>query len=315
MRALFALFSIFTLVSGGSYLLSTVKVGCSIPVYYSIGKIDDRFNISREEATTALGEAESTWEKTLGRDDLFVYKDGASLKVNFIYDERQQQAEATERARDDLETRNEANLILTELHRQLVEEYHTSEEIYETRRTAYEKSLAEYNAVVERYNNEGGAPPEEYESLERRRAELDTERDEINLLGDKLNDLADRINEISEKGNALISEYNQRVHQFNDTHVSGDEYTQGDYRSREINVYSFMDRSELILVLAHEFGHSLAIDHVENPTSVMYYLMGGQSNPPKLSVEDKAAFTLACEQGFLTKLLTGPKLLYNKLIN
>ncbi len=315
MKALYAFLLVFTLVTGGSYILGSIGVGCSLPIYYSIGQIDERFDITREAALLALTEAETVWEKPLNRDDLFVYKDDASLKINFVYDERQQQAEATERARDDLETRGEANIVLTELHRQLVEEYRTNEESYEQKRIAYEKDLAEYNAKVERYNSQGGAPPDEYESLERERKELDNEINQINSLGDDLNELAERINEISEKGNELIGEYNRKVHQFNDTYVTNEEYTQGDYRVREINVYSFLDRRELVLVLAHEFGHSLAIDHVENPASVMYYLMGGQTTPPNLTAEDIVAFKMSCEQGFGEKLLSLPKLLYNSVIN
>lgn len=315
MRALYAFLLIFTLIGGGSYFFGNVSIGCTLPIYYSIGQIDERFDITREEALASLAEAEAVWEKPFNRDDLFIYKDNASLEINFIYDERQQQAEATERARDDLETRGEANIVLTELHRQLVEEYRINEEVYENKRLAYEKALSEYNAEVERYNSQGGAPPDAYESLERKRAELDDEIDQINSLGDDLNELAERINEVGEKGNELISEYNRKVHQFNDTYVTNEEYTQGDYRMREINVYSFLDRRELVLVLAHEFGHSLAIDHVENPASVMYYLMGGQTTPPNLTAEDIAAFNMSCELGVVGKLLSLPKLLYNSVIN
>lgn len=309
------MFSVCAVAAFGSYFFTNANLGCTLPVYYSVGQIDERFNITREEALATLTEAETVWEKPLGRDNLFIYREDSTLKVNFVYDERQRQAEASERARDDLETRGEANIVLTELHRQLVEEYRVNEENYEQKRVAYEKSLSEYNAKVESYNAAGGAPPDEYEALEKERAELDDERDEINNLGEKLNGLAERINKISEKGNELISEYNHKVHQFNDTYVTNEEYTQGDYRTREVNVYSFNDRSELVLVLAHEFGHSLAIDHVENPASIMYYLMGGQTNPPTLSNEDRSAFAAACEQDWLSKLLSKPKVLYNSFIN
>ncbi|OGG41385.1 hypothetical protein A2837_02620 [Candidatus Kaiserbacteria bacterium RIFCSPHIGHO2_01_FULL_46_22] len=315
MRIIYVSFIVILFLFAGNWWAGAFGLACKLPVYYTVGQFDERFGISETEARLALAEAEAVWEESLGRDDLFTYKEDAKLQVNFIYDERQRQAEETERARDSLETREEANTVLVELHRQLVAEYHSNEVSYEERRVAYENSLDAYNAEVERYNQEGGAPPDVYKDLEKKRVQLETERIELNDLGDKLNDLSERINEIGEKGNELIGEYNERVRQFNDTFVHDEEYTQGDYRSRQINVYTFTDHRDLVLVLAHELGHSLAISHVENPSSIMYYLMGGQTSPPALTDEDLAGFTSACEQGVVGRLLAIPRMLYNTLIN
>jgi len=315
MRVIYAFFIVVTLLFVGSWWAGAFGLACKLPVYYTVGQFDDRFGISETEARLALTEAETVWENALGRDDLFIYKEDAKLQVNFIYDERQQQAEVTERARDDLETRGEANTVLVELHRQLIAEHRSYEEVYEKRRVAYENGLDAYNAEVERYNEAGGAPPDVHEELEKKRLELEAERSLINDLGEKLNDLSARINEIGEKGNELIGEYNERVRQFNDTFVHDEEYTQGDYRSRQINVYTFTDHRDLVLVLAHELGHALAIDHVENPSSIMYYLMGGQMTPPDLTAEDRAGFVNACEQGTVGRLLAVPRMLYNTYIN
>lgn len=303
------------LLLSGNYWYGVIGLTCKLPVYYSIGEFDERFGLSRTETEAALLAAEEVWEKSLGRDDIFTYKADSSLKVNFIYDERQREAEAADRAKADLNTRGEANAVLVELHRQLVSEYETYEKEYDVRRARYETNLASYNAEVEKYNQEGGAPPAAYESLENQRSQLDDDRVAINGLAEKLNDLADRINEIGEKGNELIGEYNDRVNQFNDTYVRDEEYTQGDYRARQINVYTFNDKRELVLVLAHELGHALAIDHVQNTASIMYYLMGGQGNPPALTEEDKKAFVTACEPGFLSRLLAAPRALYNSVVN
>jgi len=315
MRGIYMALLIISLLFAGNWWFGSRGLACRMPVSYTIGQFDERFGISESEARLALTEAEAIWESAIGRDDLFVYEEDSKLQINFIYDERQRQAEATERAKDDLETRGEANTVLVELHRQLVAEYRSHEIVYEERRVAYENRLSAYNAEVERYNKDGGAPPDVYESLEKTRNELDAERLEINKLSEELNGLSVRVNEIGEKGNALIDVYNTRVYQFNDTFADDEEYTQGDYRSRQINVYTFTDHRELVLVLAHELGHSLAIDHVENPSSVMYYLMGGQTDPPALTDEDRAGFKNACEQGIFGRLMVVPRMLYNSLIN
>jgi hypothetical protein len=304
-----------TVIVLGNYWFNPYMPMCRLPVEYSIGTFDDRFGINRDEAVSALREAESIWERALGRDDIFTYTDGSRLKVNFSYDERQREAEAAERAREDLSTRGDANEVLVELHKKLVEEYDTYALEHQTRLTYFEAKQATYNAEVERYNREGGAPPEAYARLEKTRAELDQERLEINALSKTLNDLVDQINVVGEKGNELVGEYNDRVRDFNDDFAHGHEYTQGDYNAKEINVYSFVNRDELVLVLGHELGHALSIGHVENSQSLMYYLMKEQPDPPTLSTEDIAAFRELCEAGFIDRLLGSFRSVYNGLIN
>lgn len=315
MRALLILVFGVAAAAFGHYWLNPTLPICHLPVRYAIGEFDERFGISRAQAEAALTAAENIWEEALGRDDVFVYDDNARLSVNFIYDERQRQADAAMRALDDISIRGDANEVLVELHRRLVDEYASREARYEALRTGYETRLAAYNAEVERYNGSGGAPPEVYAELEERRRELDRDRVEINDLGSAMNDLVDQINSIGEKGNELIREYNERIRRFNDTYVQDHEYTQGDYRHREINVYTFGSEQELILVLAHELGHALSIDHVDDPSSIMYYLMGEQPTPPTLSAKDKAAFAAACEAGAAGRLLGLFRSLYNGLVN
>lgn len=315
MRALLGIGAIILLLIGGNYWYGSMGLTCRTPVYYSIGQFDERFGLNRTETEEALASAEAIWEDSLGRSDIFTYQEDAPLKVNFIYDERQRQAEAALRAKNDLATRGDANAVLVELHRQLIADYEVYEKEYDSKRARYESNLASYNAEVERYNQGGGAPPEVYEALEERRVSLDQQREEINDLAEKLNDLSRRINEIGEKGNELIGEYNDRVNQFNDTYVSDEEYTQGDFRSRQINVYTFNSKRELTLVLAHELGHALSLDHVSNQASIMYYLMGEQGDPPILTEEDRTAFVRACAAGFWGRLLALPRAVYNSLVN
>lgn len=314
MRALVTLVLGLSIVVLGNYWFNPYLPICRLPVAYSIGSFDESFGISRETALLALQEAENVWEESLGRDDIFVYREDSSVHVNFIYDERQREAERAETIRKDLSTRVDANEVLVELHGRLVAEYDTYNPEYQNRLVKYEAAQNAYNEEVELYNRQGGAPPEVYAKLEVERERLEDERRRINDLAEKLTDLARQINEIGEKGNELVGEYNERVDHFNDTFAHGHEYTQGDYRGREINVYSFVSHEELVMVLAHELGHSLAIGHVENPKSLMYYLMEEQSYPATLTKEDKEAFLAACEGSFVSRLLGSVKAVYNALI-
>lgn len=314
MRAFLILVIGLSAIVFGNYWFNPYVPICRLPVSYAIGEFDERFGVSREEALTALALAESVWEEALNRDDIFNYDPEGPFKINFIYDERQRQAEAAEGARAELETRGGANEVLTELHRRLVLEYSTLENEYEERRVAYENNLAAYNAEVERYNAEGGAPEEEYDALKNQRESLDSERQELENMIVRLEGLAEQINEVGDKGNELIDQYNEQVEDFNYSFAHGHEYTQGDYGGRQINIYTFTNQEELVLVLMHELGHALSIGHVEDPSSIMYYLMQDQPYPPQLSGEDREAFRELCEASVPRRLLASLSAVYNSFI-
>ena len=50
----------------------------------------------------------------------------------------------------------------------------------------------------------------------------------------------------------------------------------GDFDSYEINIYQYYDFPDLRLTLAHELGHALGIDHVDDTNAIMYYLLESQ---------------------------------------
>lgn len=299
----------------GNYWFNPYLPACRLPVEYTIGDFDERFGVTEAEALEALSSAEAVWEESLGREDVFKYQEDGPFRVNFIYDERQRQAEAALEAREDLLARGGANEVLTELHQKLVDEYETHKAEYDAKLDAHEAKLASYNAEVERYNAEGGAPRDAYEDLERRRRELDRERDELRDMFTDLEDLAAQINSVGDKGNEMIGEYNELVEDFNHTFAHGHEYTQGDYRGRAINIYTFTDKEELVLVLAHELGHALSLPHVDDPKAIMYYLMDEQPRPPILATADKEAFSSMCEASFPRRLLASSLAVYNSLVN
>ena len=62
---------------------------CEQSIMYTIGTFDGRFGLSRQTFLSVIKEAETIWEKPVGKD-LFAYADDGSLKINLIYDYRQQ---------------------------------------------------------------------------------------------------------------------------------------------------------------------------------------------------------------------------------
>jgi predicted Zn-dependent protease len=104
------------------------------------------------------------------------------------------------------------------------------------------------------------------------------------------------LNAIGAKGNSLITDYNEIVNNYNEEFSEPLEFTQGDFTGDAIHIYQFDSEGELAIVLAHEFGHALSLDHVENEKSIMYHFMGGQDSISGISTEDIAEFHESCDQ-------------------
>lgn len=296
MRNSFIILLVVTLLFGGGYFYYVAQAICPIPIGYSIGSIDDEFSITFDEAKLVLAEAESVWEDATGQN-LFSYSDESDLTINFVYDERQAQTDAEGDFKDKLDKTQSAADVINQTYEELVATYDELQIKYREKVDSYEANLAAYNAQVEALNAQGGASEEQYAVLEERKNELDAERKELNTVSEKLNELVSEINSISDRGNRLVETYNRGVSEYNDTFGGGREFTQGTYNIEgEINIFAFVDMEELRLVLAHEFGHALSLDHVANERSIMYFLIGAQPQELELSDEDLAEFARVCSE-------------------
>ncbi len=278
----------------GAFYFYQLPAICSVPYTYRLGELDERFGLSQEEARAILARAETVWEGPLGRE-LFVYDEESSFPVNFIYDSRQAFAEAEYGFREELDSAREVSAEVRERYESLLAEYEVQKERYDRQVRDFERRLSAYNASVASYNASGGAPPDAFAELEAEKKYLDSEERAISRLAQSLNSLVDEINEVGETGQLLVRQYNEDVGTYNRTFGEARQFTQGDYRGQEINVYTFSDRDELTLVLAHEFGHMLGIDHVEGRESIMYNLIGEQPRNLALSSSDNQAFVETCE--------------------
>ncbi|MEN9920955.1 MAG: hypothetical protein RL538_848 [Candidatus Parcubacteria bacterium] len=287
---------VMTLAGAGTFWYQHTATVCPTPISYRVGEIDAHFNTSKEDVIAQLKKAEAVWEEHAGRD-LFYYDENGTLPVNFIFDERQALADSEITERQALDEQKEKNDVLTQKINELQKEYESRTGEYQGKVTVYERDLSEYNETVARYNDQGGAPQSEFEQLEREKERLAKTSQALNQTADDLNNLANKINQLGDEANKLVEVYNQDVERYNDQYGYSREFTQGDYEGDRINIYKFSDEHELELVLVHEFGHALGLDHVEGESSVMYYLLGDTSAAPVLSKEDQDAFATVCGQG------------------
>ncbi|HEU4677427.1 MAG TPA: matrixin family metalloprotease, partial [Candidatus Paceibacterota bacterium] len=265
------------------------------PVRYRVGNIDPRFDANAEEVKRVAAAAEAIWEGKLGRE-LFVYDERRGIPINLVFDERQENAEIEENLRDDLEAKAGMNDAVAKQYDALIGEFRSLKKAYESRVRSYETKLAAYNDTVNDWNAKGGAPESEIERLEADAASLKAEQEGLEADAEKLNALVDQLNAIGAKGNTLITDYNSVVAEYNDKVAEAGEFTQGDYTGDAINVYQFNSEDELELVLAHELGHALSLDHVDGKRSIMYRLMEDQAVDDGLTPEDIAEFDAVCAQ-------------------
>jgi hypothetical protein len=256
--------------------ISTSDNVCEKTLQYSIGNFDSRFGITKEKFINTTKEAEAIWEEPMGLD-LFNYNPNSQFKINLVFDERQkeimdeknmkEQLEQVELSFDVLEKEYDS---LSSLYNQKIADYNNS--LY-----AYEKRIDSYNSRVDYWNNKGGAPENIYYELEAERQTLNLLEIEIEKKRINLNKLVDKLNLLVERDSHLVSQHNINILTYNTRFGEAKEFNQGDYRGNEINIYQFSEIDELKLILVHEFGHVLELDHVKNPESIMYYLMDKQN--------------------------------------
>jgi hypothetical protein len=296
MRSIFTFSLLITVVAATSYWYLATAAVCPVPIKYRLGTVDERFALSVEEARTVLSRAEAVWEESVGRD-LFEYDETSTFTVNFIYDERQQLASTEEEWRLRLDQEEIKSKQLLDVVKELAFEYEQVQAAYEDARSDYESSLAAYNKRVEDLNEQGGAPEPVFAKLQTEKQELAEALKVLLTQEQDINTMAADINRRSEEGNNLVEAYNAEVAQYNQIYGNRDLYTQGDFQRDRINIYKFSDTIELAKVIAHEFGHSLGVGHVEGGESLMYYLMAEQPDALVLSEADKTAFVAMCGTG------------------
>lgn len=289
---------IVAILFGTGYWYYSAHAVCNVPIAYRIGSVDPRFNITNDEVRSVISVAESLWEDATGRN-LFTYSEDADLSVNFIFDDRQKEANIEADLRKELDQKEDINRDVGRQYEYLLEKYGDLKSGYEKRSIDYERRLQEHNAEVERWNGAGGAPEDIYANLADHQKQLKAEQEELNTIAYKLNELVKEMNAIGAEGNSLVAGYNEIVDEYNSRFDADTEFTQGDYQGDAIDIYQFDSKEELVIVLAHEFGHALSIGHVEGEDSIMFHFMGAQSLENGVTVSDVDEFERVCgDTGF-----------------
>lgn len=221
---------------------------CSSPVTYRVDMVDPKFNLSQKQFMDSVGEAAVIWNSQYGKN-LFVYDPNGKLSINLLFDQRQA-----------------ASNKINQLDKQLATEKGKLNEqinIYENQVDDFKRRLAEHNARVDVWNKQGGAPLDEFEKLNTEQKDLQTE-------ANKLNDLARKLNLNSQNYNLDVGKLNSAIGDFNEDLEKKPEEGIFIGESNRIEIYFNNNRQELVHTIAHELGHSMSLNHVDNSKAIMY---------------------------------------------
>ncbi len=290
----FISFAILCAVVVGVYAwYQTAYSKCRVPIFYDIGTIDPRFNIKNDAVKSALADAESVWEDATGKN-LFTYKKGAALKIDFVYDERQRSSNEQRILVATLDEKAGMSASIKKQYDTLSATYANLKTSYESNLAAYDAKLATHNALVESWNKKGGAPKAVFTQLQKTSIALNAESADLNSLAKNLNTVAAKINEVGNAGNKAVADYNKDVAAFNVKYSKSSEFTEGDYQRDVIHVYQYDNVNELRRVLAHELGHALSLGHVDDIHAIMHAVLATTTGTPVATEADLAEYRLVC---------------------
>lgn len=267
---------------------------CARPIAYRLDRVDPRFGLTAEEARDALRRAEALWRAAAGRE-LFSETPSAALVVSLVYDDRQQTTQATQRLQRSLRETESSHAAFSQAYGAARATYEARARDYQDAQAAFLRRSQEYNGRVQQWNARGGAPPDLQAALAAERAQLEAEQGQLDAERVAVNELAATANTLAAQSNALADRHNRGATTFNALYGAPRQFHKGEFNGREITVYQFGDAGDLALLLAHELGHALGLEHVDDPAAVMHAVASGQAvEPLALAPADVAAIRARC---------------------
>ena len=272
------------------FVSTTFHKPCSVPLRYRIGTIDPRFGLTKEDIVKKLSSATDLWNTGYGKS-LFQYasEDESAMSINFVYDRRQQtltlgsKIDSTEASQQ--QERAQIQAAQASLSKAQQDYAHSVD--------ALNAQSEQYSSNVQEVNGRGGATPQEYAQLTAQKNALTQKQNTLRTQGDALTQQSNALQAMIEAFNSKVKDINHVVENYNAT--AGGDFEEGEFvqdsQGKTIYIYAYKNQNELLHSLAHELGHSLGLDHNQNPASIMFpYNKSGIT----LSADDLKALQTVC---------------------
>jgi hypothetical protein len=285
---------------------SAAQPRCDGPISWRVAYVDPRFGLAPAAVEAAAREAAELWTDGSGRP-LFVRDSLLGMPIRLVYDERQARTDERVRA-EQVQRRAEVDVDAEgdelgrawgahmDARRRNLAEW-----------AQHDAGVAAHNAAVQRWNSAGNVPPDTVDAF--------TAREErFRLRGLRLLDAARRLQAaeeelrareraLSEARAALDADAARLAGAYPPQEMESGTYLEAQATDvagmgvtlREIRIFRFGSRQDLIGVLAHELGHALGLPHVDFPGAVMSARqVGGERATTSLLPADRSALEALC---------------------
>jgi hypothetical protein len=260
------------------------RILCEVPIGWRIGKLDPAFNLTRMEAEAVGRRAAALWNDAVGQS-LFVYNDANGFPINFSYDERQYEI-----LRETLLESNIASYDLEIVNSLDMLQFQEENLRQQLRKFAQEKEKLATDIASLQRQLAGGVPAQK---LEHKRRQLMRWQNDLQTEAEWLNEQQRQLQWQQQNINATIRDRNDLLPTSQPPPVNFEMgLMQIDKLQRTMTIFAFHSHKDLVLTMAHEFGHALGLDHTKAADSLMYASF--TTSQQDITVADLNAFSQQC---------------------